>query len=181
MADFVMSPVTVEFQNATQTADMVTVAIGTNPVGGTLLGSVTISAAGGVATFSNLRLDKPGSGYTLVAYANAPVNFATSSPFDVTPPSPPVATVTVTPGNVDAIAGNQVSFAATILDAAGNALTGRWVTWAVNGPAMLMGDGVACGLDWGAVTITATSEGKTGSALMNVTGTSSGVCCEVGC
>jgi hypothetical protein len=60
-------------------------------------------------------------------------------------------------------------------------LNGRWVTWAVDGPGMLMRYGVACGLNTGAVTITATSEGKSGSAVIIVTGTSSPGCCEAGC
>src|SRR5439155_918889 len=50
-------------------AGNVTVAIGTNPAGGTLSGTRTIAAVAGVATFSTLSIDKAGSGYTLAATA----------------------------------------------------------------------------------------------------------------
>jgi hypothetical protein len=45
----------------------VTMAIGTNPSGGTLSGTMTVTAAAGVATFSTLSIDLAGSGYTLTA------------------------------------------------------------------------------------------------------------------
>ena len=48
-------------------ADTVTLAIGTNPGGGTLSGTLTVTVSGGVATFSDLSIDKAGSGYTLAA------------------------------------------------------------------------------------------------------------------
>src|SRR5262249_46758583 len=47
--------------------DTVTVAIGNNPGSGTLSGTLTVTVSGGVATFSNLSIDKAGSGYTLAA------------------------------------------------------------------------------------------------------------------
>jgi len=37
------------------------------PGGGTLSGTTTLSAVSGVATFSNLSIDKSGAGYTLTA------------------------------------------------------------------------------------------------------------------
>ena len=45
----------------------VSLTIGANPAGGTLSGALTVSAVAGVATFSDLSIDKPGSGYTLLA------------------------------------------------------------------------------------------------------------------
>ncbi len=45
----------------------VTVALGNNPGGGALSGTLTVAAVKGVATFNNLSLNQPGSGYTLVA------------------------------------------------------------------------------------------------------------------
>src|SRR5207244_3976917 len=45
----------------------VTVAIGTNPGNATLSGTLTVAAVNGVATFSNLSLNKTGAGYTLAA------------------------------------------------------------------------------------------------------------------
>src|SRR5207249_1110705 len=61
----------------------VTVALGTNPSGGTRAGTTTVTAAGGVATFGSLSVDKVGTGYTLTATAPG-LSGATSSAFTVT-------------------------------------------------------------------------------------------------
>ena len=50
-------------------SDSITIGISNNPGGGTLSGTTTVAAAGGVAIFTNLRIDKRGEGYTLVAGA----------------------------------------------------------------------------------------------------------------
>jgi alpha-tubulin suppressor-like RCC1 family protein len=60
----------------------ITVAIGTNPAGGTLSGTVTVAAVNGIATFLNLSIDNPGAGYTLDAFADG-LNGASSEAFDV--------------------------------------------------------------------------------------------------
>jgi hypothetical protein len=60
----------------------VTVAIGTNPGGGTLSGTVTVAVVNGVATFGNLSIDKAGIGYTLTA-TDGSMAGATSSSFNV--------------------------------------------------------------------------------------------------
>src|SRR5439155_455940 len=60
-----------------------TVTLGSNPSGGTLGGTMTVSAVQGIATFADLRIDRPGSGYTLGASA-AGLSGATSTPFAVT-------------------------------------------------------------------------------------------------
>jgi hypothetical protein len=48
-------------------ADTVTLAIGVNPSGGTLSGTLTVTVSGGIATFSDLSIDLAGDGYTLHA------------------------------------------------------------------------------------------------------------------
>ncbi|MBI2526319.1 MAG: DUF2341 domain-containing protein [Candidatus Rokubacteria bacterium] len=60
----------------------ITVAIGTNPGGGTLSGTATRSAASGVASFSDLSINNAGTGYTLTATA-AGLAGATSNAFSV--------------------------------------------------------------------------------------------------
>ena len=62
----------------------VTVALLSNPGGSTLGGTLTATAQDGVATFSDLTLNKVGSGYTLVVSASD-VSSATTDAFDVTP------------------------------------------------------------------------------------------------
>ena len=63
------------------------VAIGTNPAGAVLSGSLQVGAVAGVATFAALALDRAGTGYTLVASA-AGLTSATSDPFNVIAPTP---------------------------------------------------------------------------------------------
>jgi hypothetical protein len=64
----------------------VTVAIGANPGGGTLTGTLTVAAVGGVATFNTLKIDKTGVGYTLaVSAVTVPATSpASSSAFSIT-------------------------------------------------------------------------------------------------
>ena len=61
--------------------DAVTVVIGTSPNGGTLSGTTTVSAVGGLATFGDLRIDRAG-GYTLKATSGT-LTGAESAPFDI--------------------------------------------------------------------------------------------------
>jgi YVTN family beta-propeller protein len=67
----------------------ITIAIGTNPGSGVLSGTLTQSTVLGVATFPDLAIDQPGSGYTLVATGTLPG--ATSTTFDVAPPASSVS------------------------------------------------------------------------------------------
>ena len=71
-----------QFGNTVTTAtDAVTLAIGTNPSGGMLSGTKTVNPVDGIATFADLGIDRPGSGYTLVASSGSLTN--TSSAFDI--------------------------------------------------------------------------------------------------
>jgi hypothetical protein len=62
----------------------VTLALGNNPGGATLSGGSAVSGAGGLATFSNLSVNNPGFGYTLVVSASG-FTGATSTAFDIAP------------------------------------------------------------------------------------------------
>ncbi len=66
--------------------DPITLTISSNPGGGSLMGRLTVSAVNGVATFDGLAIDKPGSGYSLVA-SSGDLTDATCSPFDVACPN----------------------------------------------------------------------------------------------
>jgi outer membrane protein assembly factor BamB len=74
--------------NATQ----VSLAIATNPAGGTLSGGSAVTVASGIATFSGLSIDTAGSGYTLKASSNPSYNAATSAAFNITTGTPPAWT-----------------------------------------------------------------------------------------
>jgi hypothetical protein len=63
--------------------DQVTVALGSNPGGGTLGGTTTATVSGGVATFANLSVNQTGTGYTLTA-ASGSLTGATSAAFNIT-------------------------------------------------------------------------------------------------
>ena len=57
-----------DFNNIVPTGTYsITLSIGTNGGGGVLLGTTTVAAVNGVATFSDLRINSPGAVYTLVA------------------------------------------------------------------------------------------------------------------
>ncbi len=66
----------------TSATNAVTLTIATNPGGGTLSGPTTANAVSGVATFANLTIDRPGTGYTLAATA-ATLGGTTSAAFDI--------------------------------------------------------------------------------------------------
>ena len=65
-------PVQVEVRDqfgnrVTSATNSVTLAIGTNPGGGTLAGTTAAAAVNGVATFANLSINRAGTGYRLAA------------------------------------------------------------------------------------------------------------------
>jgi len=83
----------------------------------------------------------------------------------------PVATVTVTPATATVAEDATVTLAAATKDASGNVLTGRAIAWSSSDTAMatVSQSGVVTGKKKGTATITATSEGKSGSAAITVT------------
>jgi len=88
----------------------------------------------------------------------------------VTVSSVPVASVTVTPSPASVQQGATVQLTATPKDANGNPLSGRVVTWASNNTAVatVNGSGLVTGVAGGSATITATSEGKSGTSSITV-------------
>ncbi len=82
----------------------------------------------------------------------------------------PVASVSVTPGAVAMIAGQTSQLAVTLRDASGTLVSGRAVVWssANTGVALVSAAGVVSAIGAGSATITATSEGRGGSAVVTV-------------
>jgi uncharacterized protein YjdB len=82
----------------------------------------------------------------------------------------PVASVAVAPSTGSVQVGKVMQLTATMRDAAGKVLTGRSVTWASGSAttATVAGAGVVTALKKGTATISATSEGKTGTATITV-------------
>ncbi len=83
----------------------------------------------------------------------------------------PVASVSVSLGATSVAAGASTAAIAVVRDAAGNALAGRAVSWSSSNQGIGTFDieGTVTALAPGTSTITATSEGQSGSALLTVT------------
>ena len=86
----------------------------------------------------------------------------------------PVASVSVSPASASVGVGQTVQLTATPRDASGNALSGRVVTWGSSNTAVatVNGSGLVTGVGAGSATITATSEGQSGSSTVTRRGAS---------
>lgn len=121
-------------------------------------GVATVSATGVVTAVS------PGTA-TITATSEGRSGTAT-----ITVAPVPVASVAVSPATATVTVGIPQQFSAIARDAAGNALTGRAVTWGSGntGIATVSATGLVTGVSSGTVTITATVEGRTGTATIAV-------------
>src|SRR2546422_5101031 len=128
--------------------------------------NVTWSAQGGTISSSGLYAagSVPG-GYVVTATASGITGTAILSLSDVS-----VASVAVSPAAATVSVGATQQLGAVLKDASGNVLTGRTVTWASSNSALatVSGTGLVTGVAAGPVTITATSEAKSGSATVSV-------------
>ena len=95
-------------------------AIGTNPGGGTLSGGGTVPFTQGVATYSALKINKGGTGYTLAATSTPSGLVATSNPFNITTGAATKLVFTIQPSAV--VAGHVISptVQVSVEDANGN-------------------------------------------------------------
>jgi len=82
----------------------------------------------------------------------------------------PVAKVVIIPSSASVSEGKSRTLVTQLTDASGNVLTNRSVTWSSSNPSVATVDqsGVVRGVRRGTVTITATSEGKFGTASVRV-------------
>ncbi|HTH63848.1 MAG TPA: hypothetical protein VL563_04130 [Gemmatimonadales bacterium] len=97
----------------------VAMAIGTNPSAGILSGTTSVAAVAGVATFASLKIDKMGSGYTLIASSSGLTSIQ-SAAFDVLVGTATKLAFTVQPVNTAAGAAITPAIQVTAQDAAGN-------------------------------------------------------------
>lgn len=98
----------------------VTMAISTNPGSGTLSGTTTVNAANGVATFSNLSINRPGNGYVIRATSGS-LTAATSNGFNIALGAAAKLVFTTQPSNTTA--HSTFSVVVAVQDAAGNTIT----------------------------------------------------------
>jgi dUTPase len=97
----------------------VTLTIANNPAAGTLGGTTTATLQNGVATFSGLTLDMPGTGYTLQAASGA-LTAATSNAINVTPLGVAAQLVVTTPPPTSVATGNSFGLTVKAEDGSGN-------------------------------------------------------------
>ncbi|MGV3710747.1 MAG: Ig-like domain-containing protein [Gemmatimonas sp.] len=120
--------------------------------------SATVSPAGLVTSVA------PGS--TLITAASE----GKSASFALEVQLPPVASVTVAPATNILTAGETQQLTATLRDAQGNTLTGRTIAWASSNAAIatVSSTGLVTTVAAGNVTISATSEGQSGTATFAI-------------
>jgi uncharacterized protein (TIGR03382 family) len=137
------------FDNDTASTANVTVALASNPAGGTLAGTTTVAAVSGIATFGNLSIARVGTGYTLAASSTS-LTGATSSAFDITPNVPYRVIITQQPSDI--IAGGTMTppVQASLYDRYGNA-----VTAATNAVTVSLGNNPSGGTLSGTTTVNA--------------------------
>ena len=99
----------------------VTVALASNPGGATLGGTLTVTASGGVATFSGLTLTKAASGYTLVATTSG-LGQGVTNAMTVTPAAATQLVITQQPPATVKVS-TAFALKASIEDAYGNVVT----------------------------------------------------------
>src|SRR5437868_6736626 len=115
--------VTVQIQdangNATSSTASVTMAIGTNPATGTLSGTTSVAAVSGTATFSNVSINKSGTGYTLQSRSTG-LTSATSNAFNINAGAPNKLAFGQQPTNTNVSATITPAVTVQIQDANGN-------------------------------------------------------------
>ncbi|MGE5731039.1 MAG: Ig-like domain-containing protein, partial [Gemmatimonas sp.] len=86
------------------------------------------------------------------------------------PPVAAVATVTIAAPTTSVNVGESLQLAATLSDQSGKVLSGRTVDWTTSNAnvASINGTGLVTGIGAGSATITATSESKSGTAVITV-------------
>ena len=174
VAQFVVYPHTMTLRTG-QTADFMAVALAST--GDTVSVAVTWSATSGAVmdTSSNggrhYGKYKAGSdtGKVKLIATGHPGNVSDTATVAVT--LPPVSAVSVSPASASVQPGQTLQLTATTLDSAGNVLTGRTLTWSSSNTAAatVSRTGLVSGVAAGSATITALSEGQSGTAVVAVT------------
>ncbi|MCH7876459.1 MAG: Ig-like domain-containing protein, partial [Gemmatimonadetes bacterium] len=152
---------------ATGTSATIALSFSGSPSGADLLGTTSIAAVEGTASFADLRIEQPGFGYRLAADADG-LTAAVSDPFDVTQN---VEAVTVTPDAVtlDAL-GNTTQLTATATDGVGNPIPNQPFVWASLAPtiATVNANGLVTAAANGTAGIVASVNGTADTAQVTV-------------
>src|SRR5882672_2445637 len=174
IAQLVIAPKNVTLQPS-QVYDFV--AVGFTATGDSADISVSWSASDGSVTSTNSGKrhyghyqDASCGAFKVVATSN-PGNLSDTATVTVAGCTVPVASVSMSPASATVLAGQAVQLTATPKDANGNSLSGRTVTWSSSNTAVAIADvnGNVTGIAPGSATITATSEGQSGTSAITVT------------
>ena len=150
----------------TGATNQVTLALGDNPGGATLGGATTVAAVNGIATFTDLTLDKAGTGYTLIATAGS-LTSATSNTFsNVAGTASQLTFTTAPPGSATSGQPLAPQPVLQLRDAFGNAVgqAGVVVTATLSSGSATLG---------GSTTATTSAAGTATFANLSVTGSGS--------
>jgi hypothetical protein len=147
----------------------VTLALATGPASATLEGTLTVNAVDGVARFTELRINKAGSGYSLRATSGT-LGAATSATFDVLPAAPSVLELTGLPASMTA--GDTATATVLLKDGFGNVATNYVGTLrfsSTDGTAVLPADTTFTAADAGQKSFPAVSLRRAGTQRVTVT------------
>ncbi|MBI2795350.1 MAG: Ig-like domain-containing protein [Gemmatimonadetes bacterium] len=139
----------------------VTLSIGTNPGGGTLAGTVSLAAVGGVATFPGLSINKSGAGYTLSAAASG-LTPAGSATFNIVAGAPAGLAFITGPSSAASLAAISPAVVVAVVDGGGNTVTSATSTIVMS---ILGGTGTAGAVLGGTITVAAVGGLATFSTL----------------
>ena len=150
-----LSAITRDANNNVLTGRVITWSSGNTAVSTVSASGLVTAVSAGSATITALSETRAGTSAITVT-AVAPV---------------PVASVSVSPGTPSIQVGSTVQLSATARDANNNILTGRSIAWSTANAAIasISTTGLVTAVTAGSTQITATSEGKTGSAAVTVT------------
>ncbi|MBD65170.1 MAG: hypothetical protein CME62_08185 [Halobacteriovoraceae bacterium] len=116
--------ITVEILDAlgnrdTSASDTITLAFNNNAGSGTLNGTLSVAAVNGLATFSDINIEKVGVGYTLDATASG-LTTATTNPFNITAAAKASLAFVTQPSDTENNSNITPAMTVEILDAYGN-------------------------------------------------------------
>jgi uncharacterized protein YjdB len=160
----VPSPLSMTVGQTTQLTATLKDALGSVLSGRTVSWSSSNSAVATVSPQGMLTAVAPGSA-TISATSEGKSGTAS-----VTITNVAVGSVTIQPQGPSILLGGNAQLSATVRDANGNVVTDRLVTWSSSNPAVatVSPSGVVTSVALGSATITATSEGKSGTTIVTV-------------
>src|SRR3989475_6335999 len=174
VSQLVVSPKVVTLQQD-QLQDFM--AVGFTPAGDTAQISVTWGVRGGTLVDTSSQGGRHYAHYNgtacgsfKVAGTSHPGQKSDTGNVTVTCAQPAVASVVVSPASATVPVGQTLQLTGTPEDANGNPLSGRTISWSSGSSAVaaVNGNGLVTGVAAGATTITATSEGTSGTAAVTV-------------